>query len=209
LQGLISQEAAGADKIICMPPLQFMRCPWARNPLAILYHDEEWGVPVHDDRRLFEFLILEGAQAGLSWDTILQKRRRYRQVFDSFDPKKVSQYDSKRVRQLLGDTGIVRNRLKIAAAIQNARMFLEVKGEFGSFDAYLWGFVGGAPLVNRRKELGQVPARTAISDALSKDLQRRGFKFVGSTICYAFMQAVGVVNDHLVGCFRYKQLGQA
>ena len=183
-----------------------VRCPWAQNPLAIRYHDEEWGVPVHDDRGLFEFLILEGAQAGLSWDTILQKRARYRQAFDRFDPRKVSQYDAKKVRQLLADAGIVRNRLKIASAVQNARAFLAVQVEFGSFDTYLWEFVDGSAQVNRWKSSRQVPAKTALSDALSKDLQRRGFKFVGSTICYAFMQAVGMVNDHLVGCFRYAQL---
>jgi len=190
----------------CMPESTVVRCPWAQNPLAIRYHDEEWGVPVHDDRGLFEFLILEGAQAGLSWDTILQKRARYRQAFDRFDPRKVSQYDAKKVRQLLADAGIVRNRLKIASAVQNARAFLAVQVEFGSFDTYLWEFVDGSAQVNRWKSSRQVPAKTALSDALSKDLQRRGFKFVGSTICYAFMQAVGMVNDHLVGCFRYAQL---
>ena len=189
-----------------MPELELVRCPWARNSRSIRYHDEEWGVPVHQDRRLFEFLILEGAQAGLSWDTILQKRPRYRTVFDRFDPRKVSEYDTKKVRQLLADPGIIRNRLKINAAIQNARAFLEVQCEFGSFDKYLWNFVGGASQVNRWKKMGQVPAKTAVSDALSKDLAKRGFKFVGSTICYAFMQAVGMVNDHLVGCFRYEAL---
>ena len=189
-----------------MPELDLVRCPWARNPLSISYHDKEWGVPVHNDRRLFEFLILEGAQAGLSWDTILQKRAHYRLVFDRFDPLKVSEFDAKKVRQLLADPGIIRNRLKINAAILNARAFLEVQREFGSFDTYLWNFVGGAAQVNRWKKVGQVPAKTAISDALSKDLAKRGFKFVGSTICYAFMQAVGMVNDHLVGCFRYTAL---
>jgi DNA-3-methyladenine glycosylase I len=186
-----------------------VRCPWARNPLAIRYHDEEWGTPVHDDRRLFEFLILEGAQAGLSWDTILQKRERYRKVFDHFDLEKVSQYDKKKIRELLGDPGIVRNRLKVQSAVQNARAFLAVQEEFGSFDAYLWGFLDGAPRINRWKSVRQVPAKTAVSDALSKDLRKRGFNFVGSTICYAFMQAVGMVNDHLVGCFRYGQLRKA
>jgi DNA-3-methyladenine glycosylase I len=183
-----------------------VRCAWARNPLAIRYHDKEWGVPVHHDRRLFEFLILEGAQAGLSWDTILQKRAHYRQVFDGFNPKKVSQYDAKKVRELLADPGIVRNRLKVASAIGNARAFLEVQKEFGSFHAYVWRFVDGAPLVNRWKGKESLPAKTAVSDALSKDLQKRGFKFVGSTICYAFMQAVGMVNDHAKTCFRYRQL---
>jgi DNA-3-methyladenine glycosylase I len=189
-----------------VPDAKLIRCAWARNPLAIRYHDQEWGVPVHRDRRLFEFLILEGAQAGLSWDTILQKRTRYCQVLDHFDPIKISQYDAKKVRQLLADPGIVRNRLKIASAIQNARAFLEVQQEFGSFNAFVWKFVDGAPLVNRWEGVAGVPAKTAVSDALSKDLQSRGFKFVGSTICYAFMQAVGMVNDHARNCFRYRQL---
>ena len=189
-----------------MPDSELTRCAWARNPLAIRYHDKEWGVPVHNDRRLFEFLILEGAQAGLSWDTILQKRTRYRQVFDGFDPKKVSQYDAKKVRQLLADPGIVRNRLKITSAIQNARAFLAIHEECGSFNAYVWRFVDGAPLVNRWNAGQSLPAKTAVSDALSKDLQKRGFKFVGSTICYAFMQAVGMVNDHAKDCFRYEEL---
>jgi DNA-3-methyladenine glycosylase I len=191
-----------------VPNPELTRCAWARNPLAIRYHDKEWGVPVHNDRRLFEFLILEGAQAGLSWDTILQKRTRYRQVFDGFDPKKVSQYDAKKVRQLLADPGIVRNRLKIASAILNARAFLAVRQEFGTFNAYLWRFVDGSPLVNRWNPEQILPAKTAVSDALSKDLQKRGFKFVGSTICYAFMQAVGMVNDHAVTCFRYPELAR-
>lgn len=180
------------------------RCPWAKNELSIRYHDTEWGVPVHDDRTLFEFLILEGAQAGLSWDTILKKRERYREVFDNFDAKKVARYDARKVRQLLGDAGIVRNRLKIAAAIQNAGAFLAVQDEFGSFDAYLWRFVGGQPKQNHRRSLKAIPARTKESDALSRDLLGRGFKFVGSTICYAFMQAVGLVNDHTVDCFRHR-----
>jgi DNA-3-methyladenine glycosylase I len=180
------------------------RCPWAQNELALRYHDEEWGVPVHDDRKLFEFLILEGAQAGLSWDTILRKRERYRQVFDGFDALKVSTYDSPKVRALLSDPGIVRNRLKVASAIQNAKSFLAVQQEFGSFDAYLWGFVGGKPIINHRRTMKEVPARTAQSDAMSLDLRKRGFNFVGSTICYAMMQAVGMVNDHLVTCFRYQ-----
>jgi DNA-3-methyladenine glycosylase I len=184
------------------------RCPWAQNELAVRYHDEEWGVPVHDDRTLFEFLTLEGAQAGLSWDTILRKRERYRQAFDGFDALKVSSYDSRKVKALLSDPGIVRNRLKVAASIQNAKSFLAVQEEFGSFDAYLWGFVGGKPIVNRRRTMKEVPARTAESDAMSLDLRKRGFKFVGSTICYAMMQGVGMVNDHLIGCFRYKQVGR-
>lgn len=182
------------------------RCGWARNELAIRYHDEEWGVPVHDDRTLFEFLILEGAQAGLSWDTILKKREHYRKVFDNFNAARVARYDAQKVRRLLADPGIVRNRLKIAAAIQNAKSFLAVQKEFGSFDAYLWQFVGGKPRVNARRSLKEVPARTPESDALSNDLLKRGFKFVGSTICYAMMQGVGMVNDHVVDCFRYRQV---
>jgi len=177
------------------------RCAWAGNELSIRYHDEEWGVPVHDDRTLFEFLILEGAQAGLSWNTILNKRDNYRRAFDGFDPKRVARYDQRKLKQLLADAGIVRNKLKIAAAIENAKAFLRVQEEFGSFDRYIWQFVGGKPRLNQWRSVRQVPARTAESDAMSKDLQRRGFKFVGSTICYAFMQAVGMVNDHSVDCF--------
>jgi len=173
----------------------------------IRYHDEEWGVPVHDDRTLFEFLILEGAQAGLSWSTILNKRENYRRAFARFDPERVAAFDRRKVQQLLRDPGIVRNRLKIASTIGNAKAFLRVQEEFGSFDRYIWQFVGGKPLVNKRKSLRQVPARSAESDAMSKDLKRHGFNFVGSTICYAFMQAVGMVNDHVVDCFRYKALG--
>jgi len=173
----------------------------------IRYHDEEWGAPVHDDRTLFEFLILEGAQAGLSWSTILNKRENYRKAFEEFDPKSVAAFDRRKVQQLLRDPGIVRNRLKIASTIGNAKAFLRVQEEFGSFDRYIWQFVGGKPLVNKRKSLRQVPARSAESDAMSKDLKRHGFNFVGSTICYAFMQAVGMVNDHVVDCFRYKALG--
>jgi DNA-3-methyladenine glycosylase I len=180
-----------------------VRCSWARNELAIQYHDQEWGVPVHNDRRLFEFLILEGAQAGLSWDTILKKRENYRAAFDGFDPQIVARYDKRKVRSLLHDEGIVRNRLKIASSISNAQATLAVASEFGSFDRYLWQFVGGSPRLNAWKIPGKVPAQTAQSDAMSKDLQKRGFRFVGSTICYAFMQAVGMVNDHLVTCFRY------
>ncbi|MGB8472873.1 MAG: DNA-3-methyladenine glycosylase I [Candidatus Acidiferrum sp.] len=183
-----------------------VRCHWATSELNIPYHDEEWGVPVHDDRRLFEFVILEGAQAGLSWDTILKKRARYREVFDGFDAEKVARYDTKKVRELLKDAGIVRNRLKIAATISNAQAFLRVQEEFGTFDKYIWGFVGGRPKRNAWKTHKRVPAKTAESDAMSKDLQKRGFRFVGSTICYAFMQATGMVNDHLVECFRYVKL---
>lgn len=179
-----------------------IRCAWAKNELAVRYHDEEWGVPVHDDRLLFEFLILEGAQAGLSWDTILKKRDNYRRAFDQFDPKKVARYDEKKVATLLADPGIVRNKLKVASAIQNAKAFLAVQKEFGSFDAYIWQFVGGKPKVNDRQSIKDLPARTAESDAMSKDLLKRGFKFVGSTICYAFMQAVGMIDDHTADCFR-------
>jgi len=175
----------------------------------IAYHDEEWGVPVHDDRRLFEFLILEGAQAGLSWQTILRKRENYRKAFDQFDPAKVARYDARRVAKLLANDGIVRNRLKVQAAVQNAKAFLAVAAEFGSFDQYIWGFVGGEPIINRWAPAAARPARTAESDALSKDLARRGFKFVGSTICYAMMQAVGMVNDHETSCFRYSELARA
>lgn len=179
------------------------RCPWARNGLAVLYHDREWGVPVHDDRTLFEFLILEGAQAGLSWDTILQKRENYRKAFDGFEVKRVARYDERRIRALLGDAGIVRNRLKIASAVRNAQAFLKVQKEFGAFDRYLWQFVDGKPKKNAWRNSKDVPARTPESDALSRDLKKRGFNFVGSTILYAFMQAIGMVNDHLVDCFRY------
>jgi DNA-3-methyladenine glycosylase I len=170
----------------------------------IPYHDNEWGVPVHDDRRLFEFLILEGAQAGLSWSTILQKRDNYRRAFDHFDPHKVARYDARKVKSLMRDAGIVRNRLKITAAIQNAKAFLAVQKQFGSFDRYIWTFTGGKPIRNRWKSTKQVPAHSPESDAISKDLLKRGFRFVGSTICYAFMQAVGIVNDHTMDCFRFK-----
>lgn len=180
-----------------------VRCEWARNELAIEYHDREWGVPVHDDRKLFEFLILEGAQAGLSWDTILKKRENYRAAFDHFDPELVARYGKRKTTALLNDPGIIRNRLKIDAAVENARCMLAAVEEFGSFDRYLWQFVEGRPRLNAWKRMSQVPASTPQSDAMSKDLRRRGFKFVGSTICYALMQAVGMVNDHLVTCFRY------
>jgi len=182
------------------------RCEWAKTDFSIPYHDHEWGVPLHDDRALFEFLILEGAQAGLSWETILKKRNSYRIAFDNFDARVIAKYGQRKIDRLLANPGIVRNRLKIAAAIQNARVFLVVQREFGSFDAYLWRFVGGQPKRHAFRALKDIPARTPESDALSKDLVRRGFKFVGSTISYAFMQAVGMVNDHLVDCFRYKQL---
>jgi DNA-3-methyladenine glycosylase I len=182
------------------------RCTWASDDLSVAYHDTEWGVPVHDDRVLFEFLILEGAQAGLSWITILKKRAAYRAAFDQFDPRKVARYDEARIALLLANDGIVRNRLKIRAAVQNAQSFLAVEKEFGTFDQYIWQFTGGRPLQNRWKEHQQMPAKTAQSDAMSKDLAKRGFKFVGSTICYAFMQATGMVNDHLISCFRYREL---
>jgi DNA-3-methyladenine glycosylase I len=182
------------------------RCPWATAEPNITYHDEEWGMPVHDDRLLFEFLVLEGAQAGLSWTTILNKRDNYRKAFDGFRPEKIARYGARDVKRLLGDAGIVRNRLKIAGAIENAKLFLTVRKEFGTFDAYLWSFVGGKPIQNRRRRMADVPTRTAESDTMSHDLQRRGFKFVGSTICYAFMQAAGMVNDHLVTCPRHAEL---
>jgi DNA-3-methyladenine glycosylase I len=188
--------------------VKLVRCSWASNEFNIPYHDEEWGVPVHDDRKWFEFLILEGAQAGLSWDTILKKRARYIEVFDGFDPEKVARYNAKKVRALLADPGIIRNRLKIAATISNAQFFLKVQREFGSFDAYIWPFVNGKPKQNLRKAHAKVPASTPESDALSKDLQKRGFRFVGSTICYALMQATGLVNDHLLSCFRYEPLAR-
>ena len=181
------------------------RCHWARTELSIDYHDREWGVPQHDDRVLFEFLILEGAQAGLSWETILKKRDSYRVAFDGFDARKIANYDRRKVSQLLANPGIIRNRLKIAAAIQNARSFLEVRKEFGSFDSYVWAFVQGMPL-RRKRGVAQAPAVTRESETLSRDLLRRGFKFVGPTICYAFMQAVGMVNDHDPKCFRYRQI---
>jgi DNA-3-methyladenine glycosylase I len=188
--------------------VELVRCHWANGgELMLQYHDEEWGVPVHDNRTLFEFLILEGAQAGLSWNTILNKREHYRVAFDQFDVRRVAAYDRRKMQRLMKDPGIVRNRLKISSAVGNAKAFLRVTQEFGSFDGYIWRFTGGKPRVNSRKAPRQVPAKTAESDAMSKDLKARGFNFVGSTICYAFMQAVGMVNDHLVGCFRYEALG--
>ena len=180
-----------------------IRCQWAQTPLSIAYHDAEWGVPVHDDVVLFEFITLEGAQAGLSWETILRKRDAYRDAFLGFDPARVARFSPSRIERLLTNPGIVRNRLKIASTVGNAKAVLRVQREFGSLDAYIWGFVGGKPLVNKRRTSRDIPARTPESDALSRDLSKRGFKFVGSTICYAFMQAVGLVNDHTVDCFRY------
>jgi DNA-3-methyladenine glycosylase I len=186
-----------------------VRCHWASNPLNVLYHDEEWGVPVHNDNRWFEFLILEGAQAGLSWDTILQKRSRYRKVYAGFDPQRVARFDANKSRELLADPGIIRNRLKIAAAVTNAQAFLKVQAEFGKFDNYVWQFVGGSATQNKWKKHHQVPAVTPLATALSNDLKERGFRFVGPTIVYALMQATGLVNDHLVSCFRHKQLAQS
>jgi DNA-3-methyladenine glycosylase I len=182
------------------------RCPWPADELYIRYHDQEWGAPVHDDRVLFEYLILEGAQAGLSWRTVLNRRENYRAAFDHFDAEKIARYTEARVAKLMANEGIIRNKLKIHSAILNAKAFLKVREEFGTFDAYLWQFVGGKPIVNHRKSMKEVPATTKESDAMSKDLLKRGFKFVGSTICYANMQAVGMVNDHLVTCFRHKEL---
>lgn len=192
-----------------MAPIKSVRrCSWAKSDLMIAYHDAEWGVPLHDDRGLFEFLILEGHQAGLSWEIILRKREAYRAALDGFDPARVAKYDAKKIRTLLRDAGLVRNKLKMRAAVDNARAFLEVRREFGSFDKFLWQFVGGKPLVNRRRVGGPVPAHTPESDALSAALKKRGFRFVGSTICYAMMQAVGMVNDHAVECFRYRNLSK-
>jgi len=185
------------------------RCPWPKSELDILYHDSEWGVPLHDDRALFEMLILEGAQAGLSWSTILKKRENYRAAFDQFDARRIAKYDQRKVKQLLANPGIVRNRLKVAATIQNAKAFLTIQKEFGSFDSFIWQFVGGRPRKNARRSMKEVPARTSESDAMSRELLKRGFKFVGSTICYAFMQAVGMVNDHTVDCFRYQRINVA
>ncbi|HKV23758.1 MAG TPA: DNA-3-methyladenine glycosylase I [Candidatus Acidoferrum sp.] len=185
---------------------ELVRCAWAKNEWNISYHDEEWGVPLHEDQRLFEMLILEGAQAGLSWDTILKKRAAYRRAFDEFEVAKIARYDKEKIRELLQDAGIIRNKLKIAATIGNAQAYLKIQEEFGSFDAFIWRFVDGAPRQNAWKTHKSVPAKTAQSDAMSKELNKRGFRFVGSTICYAFMQATGMVNDHLVGCFRYGDL---
>jgi DNA-3-methyladenine glycosylase I len=193
----------GRSPVIQLTSSPVSRCAWCGvDPLYIRYHDEEWGVPVHDDRRLFEMLVLEGAQAGLSWITILRKRPAYRKAFDRFDARKIAKYDARKKRALLADAGIVRNRLKIDAAVTNARAFLAVKKEFGSFDAYIWQFVGGRPIVRLSNGLADIPALSPESDAMSRDLKKRGFRFIGSTICYAFMQAVGMVNDHTKGCFR-------
>jgi len=183
-----------------------IRCAWARNELSIAYHDREWGVPVHDDIVLFEFLTLEGAQAGLSWDIILRKRENYRTAFSDFEPHRIARYSSRRLEALMGDPGIIRNRLKIASVVKNAKAFLKTQEEFGSFDQYVWRFVDGGPLLNAWQPSQRLPASTIRSDAMSKDLKRRGFTFVGSTICYAFMQAVGMVNDHAVDCFRYSEV---
>lgn len=186
-----------------------VRCPWAgTDPLYVTYHDDEWAVPAHDDQKLFEMLILEGAQAGLSWITVLRKRENYRRAFSTFDPQRVARYDTKKVERLLMNEGIIRNRLKVGSAVKNAKAFLSVQAEFGSFDRYIWAFVDGRPIENAWERLQDVPARTDTSDAMSKDLKRRGFSFVGSTICYAFMQATGMVNDHLVSCFRYRPVGR-
>lgn len=182
---------------------EIVRCHWARNELSIRYHDEEWGVPCHNDRVLFEFLVLEGAQAGLSWDTILKKRENYRRALDGFDPQRIACYDRRKIKSLLQNEGLVRNRLKMESVVKNAKAFLAVQAEFGSFDAYIWKFVGGKPKVNTWRSMKQLPARTPESDAMSKDLKKRGFNFVGSTICYALMQATGLVNDHLVSCYKY------
>jgi DNA-3-methyladenine glycosylase I len=188
-------------------PASPTRCAWAKEDLSTRYHDEEWGVPVHDDRRWFEFLILEGAQAGLSWDTILRKREAYRRAFSEFDPAVVARFNARKLESLLADPGIVRNRLKVASAVKNAQAFLRVQEEFGSFDTYIWRFVDGRTIRNTWRSLKEVPASTDRSDVMSKDLKRRGFTFVGSTICYAMMQATGLVNDHLVGCFRHGEVG--
>ena len=186
------------------------RCEWAGTESQMVeYHDLEWGTPIHDDRTLFEFLVLEGAQAGLSWSTVLKKRERYRQVFDNFDAAKIARYTEKKTAKLLADPGIIRNRLKVASAVRNAKAFLAVQEDYGSFDVFIWQFVGGKPIVNRWRSMKQIPAQTKESDAMSRELKRRGFNFVGSTICYAFMQAVGMVNDHTIDCFRYKELKRA
>jgi DNA-3-methyladenine glycosylase I len=189
-----------------LSPKEKTRCGWARSGLELPYHDEEWGVPLHDEHMLFEFLILEGAQAGLSWTTILNKREHYRKVYANFDPEKVARFNKRKVDSLLRDPGIVRNRLKVESSISNARIFLDIQDEFGSFDAYIWSFVDGRPIQNRWKSMKEMPAHTDLSDKMSKAMKKRGFRFVGSTICYAFMQAAGMVNDHLVGCFRHREV---
>ena len=190
--------------------MSFIRCPWpSDDPLIIEYHDKEWGVPLHDDKLIFEFLILEGMQAGLSWSTILHKRENFREAFAGFDVEKVARFDARKIKSLLGDAGIIRNRLKVNAAVVNARQFIKVQEEFGSFDRYIWQFVGGRPKVNKLRSLKEIVATSRESDAMSKDLKARGFKFVGSTICYAHMQATGMVNDHMMTCFRYKELAKS
>jgi len=206
LTAIAALRVLGENRGVRSPAEKAARCAWAKNDLAIAYHDREWGVPQHDDRVLFEFLLLEGAQAGLSWDTILKKRENYRALFDRFDPGKIAGYDPGKIRSLLANDGIVRNRLKVLSAVKNARAFLLVKEEFGSFDRYIWQFAGDGPQAKARRSPGQVPSRTPESDAMSRDLKKRGFTFVGTTICYAFMQAVGMVNDHLVTCFRYREV---
>ena len=182
------------------------RCGWIADPLMQKYHDEEWGVPLHDDRKLFEFMVLDAFQAGLSWKTILNKRENFRKALDDFDPEKISRYDEKKYDALMGDAGIIRNRAKIRGTIANAKAFLKIQEEFGTFDKYIWSFTGGKTIVNQWRTLSDIPAKTEISDKMSKDLSKRGFKFVGSTICYAFMQAAGMVNDHVTECFRYGEL---
>ena len=189
--------------------METIRCPWpANHKLAIVYHDEEWGVPVHDDYKHFEYLVLDAFQAGLSWNTILNKRENFRKAFDNFDFEKIGKYNDKKIEKLLNDAGIIRNRLKISSTVSNAIAFMKVRAEFGSFDNYVWKFIGGRPIVNQSKELKDIPPKTALSDAMSKDLLKRGFRFVGSTICYAYMQAAGLVNDHITDCYRYQQLSK-
>lgn len=186
--------------------MEKIRCEWAKKPIDIDYHDTEWGIPLHDDDKLFEFLILEGFQAGLSWNTILNKRENFRKAFDNFDYRKIAKYDQKKIDELLQNVGIIRNKLKINAAITNAKAFMKVQTEFGSFDKYIWSFTGGKTIINKWENMSELPATSKESDAMSKDLKKRGFKFVGSTICYAKMQAIGMVNDHLMNCFRYKEI---
>lgn len=197
-----------ADTLTDPTPVPLIRCAWARSPHMMRYHDEEWGAPLYDDQKLFEFLILEGAQAGLSWETVLKKRAAYREAFEHFDAARIAAYDQHKIEQLLANDQIIRNRLKIAAAIQNAKAFLAIRAEYGSFASYIWQFVGGQPRTNARRTLADIPATTPESDAMSKALKKRGFTFVGSTICYAFMQATGMINDHTLDCFRYQQVGE-
>lgn len=209
-RGGLDQPLGDGDEVTLMPPFtggaELERCAWARTELEQRYHDTEWGVPLHDDRALFEFIVLEGVQAGLSWSTVLAKRANYRAAFDDFDPAKVARYSDERVAELLTDKGLIRNRLKMRAAVTNARAFLDVVEAEGSFDTYIWRFVDGEPLINHFEAMDELPAATDISTAMSKDLKRRGFKFVGPTICYAHMQASGMVNDHLVSCWRHSEL---